>query len=339
MPSSPPPLISVVIPVYNGGAAFQACLRSLDLWLPPAEQVSTEVIIVADGCTDGSDQWAEKLGFTVLSIDGPSGPARGRNIGARHAGGDILFFIDADVTIHAETIPRVAALFTEDKRIAAAIGSYDDSPGAANFLSQYKNLFHHYTHQTGQEEASTFWGACGAVRRDVFWAVGGFDESYRKPSIEDIELGYRLKHHGHHIRLCKDIHVKHLKRWEPVSLLRAEIFYRALPWTELLLRQRYMLVNDLNLNISTRISVLLTFMLVAAVVLSTLWPGSILFALIFASALTLINWPVYQFFSNKRGKRFALQVIPWHWLYFGYCGLGYGIGIIRYYLNPTPAKN
>jgi hypothetical protein len=48
------------------------------------------------------------------------------------------------------------------------IGSYDDAPGANNFLSQYKNLFHHYTHQTGSEEASTFWGACGAIRRDVF---------------------------------------------------------------------------------------------------------------------------------------------------------------------------
>lgn len=74
--------------------------------------------------------------------------------------------------------------------------------------------------------------------------MGGFDESYRKPSIEDIELGYRLKQAGLKIRLCKALQVKHLKRWEVVSLLRADFFYRALPWTELILRDRQFMVRS-----------------------------------------------------------------------------------------------
>ena len=100
-------------------------------------------------------------------------------------------------------------------------------------------------------EASTFWGACGAICRDVFLSLGGFDESYRQPSIEDIELGYRLKQAGYRIKLCKTLQVKHLKHWGVVSLLKADFFYRALAWTQLILRNGK-LINDLNLQLSSR---------------------------------------------------------------------------------------
>jgi glycosyltransferase involved in cell wall biosynthesis len=327
------PQVSIIIPVYNGGAAFKACLQSLDRYLPNPATISTEVIVVADGCTDGSDRLAEQFGAIVLKAPAqtPSGPAQARNLGARHAQGDILFFVDADVTIHPDTIDRVVETFTREPELAATIGSYDDAPGALNFLSQYKNLFHHYTHQTGQEDASTFWGACGAIRRDIFWSVGGFDEQYRKPSIEDIELGYRLKAHGYSIRLCKSLHVKHLKRWEPVSLLRAEFFYRALPWTELLLNQSKV-VNDLNLKLSTRFSVVLVFAILALMLGGYWWPASLGMAGLLGLVLIAINFSVYQFFYQKRGLWFTVRMLPWHWLYFLYSGLAYGIGFCRHHL-------
>jgi hypothetical protein len=58
--------------------------------------------------------------------------------------------------------------FQNDHDLAAVIGSYDDEPFEPNFLSQYKNLLHHYVHQTANRDASTFWGACGAIRRESF---------------------------------------------------------------------------------------------------------------------------------------------------------------------------
>lgn len=326
------PTISIIIPVYNGGTAFRRCLESLQLFRPHPDQVWTEVIVVADGCTDGSDQLAEAFGATVLRTPRAGGPARARNLGAAQARGEILFFVDADVMIHADTIPQVATLFKNDPTLAAAIGSYDDAPGAPNFLSQYKNLFHHYTHQTSRPEAFTFWGACGAIRRDIFWRVGGFDQRYRHPSIEDIELGYRLKQQGYSIYLCKTLYVKHLKRWEPISLLRAEFFYRALPWTELLLQRRQM-ANDLNLNQTTRLSVALTYALIACLLGASLWPLGVAPAGVISLLLLLLNHPVYQFFHRQRGVWFMVQAIPWHWLYFSYCGLAYGLGMTRHYLR------
>ncbi|MFQ4139755.1 glycosyltransferase [Nodosilinea sp. PGN35] len=333
MASPTQPHISIVIPVYNGGPAFKTCLQSLELFLPAPDDIRTEVIVVADGCTDGSDHLAEKFGATLLKTSAPGGPARARNLGARQARGEILFFIDADVTIQSDTLRQVASLFAQEPQLAAAIGSYDDAPGAANFLSQYKNLFHHYTHQTSRTDASTFWGACGAIRRDIFWAVGGFDEQYHRPSIEDIELGYRLKQHGYTIRLCKTLHVKHLKRWEPLSLLRAEFFYRALPWSDLLLKQGKM-TNDLNLKRSTRLSVVLVFAILVLLPAGYWWSAGVGLAGLLALVLIALNFSVYRFFYQKRGLWFTLRMLPWHWLYFAYSGLAYGIGFCRFYLLP-----
>lgn len=317
--------ISVIIPVHKGGEAFRRCLSSLKQFAPP----QTEIIVVADGDNESGDL-AESWGAKVIRNSPASGPAKARNLGAKIATGDVLFFIDADVTVNANTIPQVDALFSQEPHLSAAIGSYDDEPGAANFLSQYKNLFHHYTHQTGSEKASTFWGACGAIRRDIFLKLGGFDESYRLPCVEDIELGYRLQTAGHQIKLCKTLQVKHLKRWEVISLLRADFFYRAIPWTNLILRHRQ-LKNDLNLQWSSRISVMLVYGLLVSFMAAWWW--SPLWSLVLGISVTLlvINFSVYRFFYHQRGIIFTIRMIPWHWLYYFYSGLAFAIGMIRYY--------
>ncbi len=318
-------VISVIIPVHNGGVSFRYCLSSLANAVP----APSEIIVVADGDTDGSWLVAKEFGAKVLRIPTSGGPAKARNLGARAAKGDILFFVDADVTICPDAISQVEKAFGDEPELAALIGSYDDAPGASNFLSQYKNLFHHYTHQTAKEEAFTFWGACGAIRREIFLELGGFDESYRRPSIEDIELGYRLKQAGYTIRLCKALQVKHLKYWGVVSLLKAEFFYRALPWTELILRDRQ-LNNDLNLGLNSRLSVIFTYGLVSSLVIAWWLPGFLAMAFVLSLLLLAFNQQVYRFFLCKRGFWFALCVIPWHWLYYLYGGLAFAIGTVRY---------
>lgn len=328
--------VSVVIPVHNGGKDFHRCLTSLSQAIPSPE----EVIVVANGDTDSSWSVAQEFGVTVIRIPTAVGPAKARNCGAKAAEGDILLFVDADVEIHTDTIGQVKSIFESQKDLDALIGSYDEAPGAENFLSQYKNLFHHYTHQNSSEEASTFWGACGAIRREVFLKIGGFDEGYRLPSVEDIELGYRLKRAGYKIGLFKDIQVKHLKRWGVISMLKADFFYRALPWTALLLRLREIspqefgqFSNDLNLKWSSRISVILVYTWLGALVAAWWWFPTLIAVGIVSLLLLVINRPVYQFFHSKRSLFFTIKTIPWHWLYYFYSGLALAVGIIRHLLQ------
>jgi len=320
--------ISVIIPVHNGGENFRKCLSSLAKAVP----LPSEVIVVADGDTDGSWHLAEEFGAQVLRLPSPEGPARARNRGARMAQGDILFFLDADVAVCPDVIGQVVAAFRREPELTALFGSYDDAPAAINFLSQYKNLFHHYVHQTACEETSTFWGACGVIRREVFQTLGGFDERYRQPSIEDIELGYRLKRAGHRIWLCKALQVKHLKHWSVVSLLKSDFFQRALPWTELILRDRRF-INDLNLRYSGRVSVMLTYGLLGALLGAWRWPSSLVIAGALILSLLALNAPLYRFFRRKRGLHFAVQTVLWHWFYYFYSGLAFGIGVARYLMH------
>src|SRR5439155_18197341 len=115
-------------------------------------------------------------------------PAVARNLAAGEARGAVLFFVDADVRLAPDAVARVQTEFQSDPGLAALFGSYDQLPAAPNFISQYKNLLHHFVHQDSADEGTSFWAGCGAIRRDIFASLGGFNTGYRRPSIEDIEL-------------------------------------------------------------------------------------------------------------------------------------------------------
>jgi glycosyltransferase involved in cell wall biosynthesis len=247
-------LISVIIPVYNDARDLEICLQH---WQRSA-QAPHEIIVADDGSADDSASVAERYGARVVSMDNRGGPARARNAAAALATGDVLFFVDADVAVKPDTLERVASAFEKEPELAALIGSYDDDPGDPDFLSQYKNLMHHFVHQRGRHHAFTFWSGCGAIRRAVFLEFSGFTESYRRPAIEDIELGYRLKRGGKRIELDPGLQVKHLKRWTFWGLLKTDVLDRGIPWTELILNDRS-IPDDLNLQLSQRVSVALVY--------------------------------------------------------------------------------
>jgi len=325
------PSISVIVPVHLGGEPFLRCLRSIQASCVQPD----EVIVVLDGAPDSAADMANDFGARVLRTPVGSGPARARNLGAAAASGDILFFVDSDVLIPPSAVDEVGAVFRSQPDLAALIGSYNDRPEANNFLSQYKNLFHHYVHQTGREEAFTFWGACGAIRRTAFVDIGGYDERYRHSSIEDIELGYRLRAAGHRIRMCKWLQVTHLKRWSAGSLFVCDFFRRALPWTELILRTRS-LENDLNIDRSSRIKVALLLAMLVALATAWWWMPALVVAAVLALVLIALDLPLLRFFRQKRGTFFALRTIPWHWLYYWICGMGFAIGTLKHAFRREP---
>jgi GT2 family glycosyltransferase len=313
--------ISVVIPVHNGAATLPHLLKGLR----DAPHSPAEVIVVDDGSDDMSAQIAVDLGARLISLEGgPHGPAYARNRGAEAAGGDVLFFLDTDVTVHEDTVPRLRAALRAYPKDEAFFGSYDAHPPAPGLVSKYKNLLHHYVHQHSQVEADTFWAGCGAIRRDAFFAVGGFDESYGRPTIEDIELGMRLRQAGYRIRLCPDIQVTHRKRWTLASWLRTDICHRAVPWTRLILNQGS-IPASLNLNRSSRWSALLVWLTVFLFLMVPVSPLLGLLGLLTYGGFVWLNWDLIRFFAKREGRAFALGATLLQSLYLAYSSATFGM--------------
>jgi len=307
------PTLSVIVPAHLANAALLRCVESLQRLAPPPH----EVILVDDGGEGAVAAVAAQRGFRSVTTAGRQGPAVGRNLGASVATGDVFVFFDADVAVPPDIIGQLTDRFAREGEVDAVIGSYDESPAAAGFFSQYKNLVHRYIHQRSSEIAFTFWGACGAVRRTAFEAVGGFDERYRRPSVEDIELGYRLRAAGFEIRLDPRIEVTHLKRWTLASLLRADIGDRAVPWTRLIVRSGHV-PNDLNLSTSSRVAAALACLLAPTLVAAQVWPAFWWTLGAEIGALLAIDAPLWRFLHAKGGAIFAAKGMLWHWFYYVY---------------------
>jgi glycosyltransferase involved in cell wall biosynthesis len=328
------PTLSVVVPVYNSTADLKHCLAAL----AASEFRDFEVIVVDDGSTEPVQPLVDEFGFSYVRIAGPGGPARARNRGVALVRGHYVVFVDADVCVHKDALTHFASAFAADPSVEAVIGSYDDAPAKPNFLSQYKNLFHHYVHQEAAGEVITFWSGCGAMRRELFLEFGGFDEQrYRRPAIEDIELGTWLSAAGHKIVLDGRIVGQHRKLWTIRNLLTTDIFDRGVPWTRLMLRAGK-IANTLNVKPVQRISVALAFLAVLLAPAAIWWPAIALVSIALAVAVTILNLNFYRFFLKRSGLWFTLRVVPLHWLYFGCCGVSVILGTLLHYLEKGSTK-
>jgi glycosyltransferase involved in cell wall biosynthesis len=302
------PTISVIVPVYNGEAVLAQCLLPLVAFRLDGE--IAEVIVVDDGSTDSSAWIATEAGARVVPSGGRLGPGGARNRGAEVATGEVLWFVDADVVVHTDAA-RVLEDALARTGAAAVFGTYDEFPAATNFLSQYKNLSHRHHHVRSERAAETFWAGCGAVRADAFWSVGGFDaERYPEPSIEDVELGVRLRRRGHAIFIEPELQGQHLKAWHFANLLRTDIVQRAYPWTRLM--QERPMRATLNVSMGERLRALLAWALALSVAVAMTGKGSFALAFALLAAAIAANAHLFALFLRTNGIVFALGAILFH---------------------------
>jgi GT2 family glycosyltransferase len=297
-----PPRFSFIVPFHSGLSSLTRCLEALAP-LP----TDSELIIAADGALDDCRPLAVLHRARVLAVPGPSGPAAARNAAAAAAAGDVLVFVDADVAVSRAALVRMARIFSEQPETAAVFGAYDEAPGDPGFMSQCRNLSHSFIHHTSATRARTFWAGFGAVRREAFQAVSGFDERFDRPSVEDIDFGYRLTAAGYEVVLDPALSASHLKRWTLGTAIASDIRDRGIPWTQLLWRYGA-LCDDLNLRTEYRWSVVLAYLALVSLVLAP-YDRRVLFSLPVAIVgLAALNRRYYRFLQLKRGTWFAMRV-------------------------------
>lgn len=257
-------------------------------------------------------------------------PALARNAGARRAEGDVLVFVDADVTVHPDAFVRIRGAFDADPRLVALFGSYDDAPAAPGVASVFRNLLHHHVHQCGAGPASTFWAGLGAMRRRAFEQAGGFAEH----PIEDVELGMRLARDGARIMLDPAVQGKHLKHWSVWSMVRTDLLIRGIPWVGLLLQYRDSASTAaLNLGWRHRLSALACLALVTGAVLRNVWIGAAALALLVA-----LNRSFYGLLLRRQGPLRGLGGIALHVLHQLVTVAAVPLGVLAYHAHRWKAR-
>lgn len=318
------PAVSVIVPAYNAQATIGSCLDAINA----AKRAGDELIVYDDGATDRTNAMAVAAGARILRNEGsPLGPGYGRNAAAAVASCDYLLFVDADVVIAADTIDLLVAEIAKTGAVAA-FGSYDDSPRSDRFTSLYANLRHHFVHQHGPSEATTFWSGIGMIDRKVFLGSGGYDTAlFSHPSIEDVELGVRLKAVGHRIRLVHNAFGTHCKDWSLWRVWHTDIVRRAYPWSALIADGRTSGV-DLNVATGERITACLAAATALFLVIGMFQPPWLFAAGLAALGYGYRNRSFFSFLARRLPLTGLMVAVGMHWCYHIYASVTFALVLL-----------
>ncbi|WP_122088162.1 glycosyltransferase [Halalkalicoccus subterraneus] len=203
------PAASVIVPVYNDPAGLDRTLSALVSQTYP----DYEVLVVDNGSTDdtpavAADYESAHPRVTLLVEDDIQGSYAARNRGIEHAHGDVLAFVDADMTVEDDWLS--SALRAMDRREAAYMGCrVEIIADRETTVARYNQLSgfpvesyvreHHY--------APT---CCLLVRRAVIEDVGPFDQTL--VSGGDAEFGQRVHAAGYGIEYAPEVAMYHPAR-------------------------------------------------------------------------------------------------------------------------------
>ncbi len=191
------PFCSIILPAFNEAQDIEACLASLQQQTYPRDRF--EIIVIDNGSSDATTSIAQRFADHVEVRPGIKVGAV-RNVGARHATGEILVFIDSDCIVDRDWLCRGVKLLTGTRNgvIGGALKARED----ATWIERYWLL------KGNRPQQDDLMGSCICIYSEDFSTIGGFNEQLT--SSEDTDLSLRLKAAGYNIQMRNEMAVVHL---------------------------------------------------------------------------------------------------------------------------------
>jgi len=170
-------MFSIIVPTLNEEKGLEGTLRGLRA----LSCVPYELIVADSGSRDATRAIAARYADRVVAYQGgPQSAARGRNLGASVARGDILVFIDADMRVPQinEAFAALRALFLREPTLVSVIPRIEVEPARQRRGDRMSYLVVNSIYWTMNNwlRLSASAGAFQAVRAGPFRAIGGYDE-------------------------------------------------------------------------------------------------------------------------------------------------------------------
>lgn len=207
--------VTIVVPTYNRIETLRRTVASLRDQDYPADRY--EIVVSDDGSADGTAAWlrtapaeSPRLRWTTHPN---AGPARTRNDGVRHAEGDIVLFIDDDVTAGRGLVSAHVRAHAAAGGPVAVLGQTPIPESAAgtrlmrHHRARWDRIFADLARLRLARESVPYFYCCSlnlSIRRADLERVGLFDERFTRADFEDTELGYRLVQAGIPLLFCPE---------------------------------------------------------------------------------------------------------------------------------------
>jgi len=207
------PYFSVIIPAHNEENYIRTTLHSLK----NQTLQDYESIVVANGCTDGTEEIVRKRTdekLRLLSLP-KANVSVARNAGALNAQGKVLVFLDADTTLAADSLQKMKEQFTERYMVASTKVEADSENIKYRILAGLKSQF---------MKTNIYQTCSGALicRKEDFQKVGGYH-----PEIivkEHLILIKKLKELGKYTCLDTTV-VTSMRRFQKWGLAKTALFW------------------------------------------------------------------------------------------------------------------
>lgn len=198
--------ISIIVPVYNDAEGIKITLESLVKQNYPKEKY--EIIVVDNNSKDDTPEVVKEFQKRYLDLvklcyeREVKGPAAARNEGIKHAKGNILCFIDADMWVDSNWLSSIKSILDNNKDIKCLGYKIKVMAKKNNVISRFSKFI---SFRTKEFVFKNFFIVTAAlvVKKEVFEEIGGFDE--RLYSCEDREFGRRCYEKGYQLYYSEDI--------------------------------------------------------------------------------------------------------------------------------------
>jgi len=290
-------LLSVIIPMFNSEKTIGKCLDSI--YNSDYPRKGYEVIVVDDCSTDDSAKFVRRYPCKLIRLNKNKGPAAARNIGAKESKGDILIFVDSDVLIGKNFFYLTASSFKKGEVCLTAMntGNFHN-----NFISSFLNLLDYSMFLRSSTYVILPCTSYFAIKREIFEDLNGFNEKYKKPYVEDLELGMRLVNEGQRIYLDKRLKFIHLKKRTFQSFFKNELFLSYYRIKILLSKRNIKMISSHHLP-----NILFLFLMIFSIVFASLFNKVLLvLGLFFLIILYLNNREFLKILKKEKGLIFAL---------------------------------
>lgn len=232
-------MISFIIIGKNEGLRLEKCLQSIVSIVKQDKIVDYEIIYVDSRSTDNSIELAKQYGAKAFLITGECNAAIARNIGAKEAIGDILFFIDGDMELFSGFLPKV---LTQDGRLEYPFisGIFNDIIHDMDW--NYLHTSRRHKLQEGDADSvETTTGGLFLIEHSLWDKVRGMDTRFKRS--QDYDLGLRLSQMGCPLHRKAILLANHYMRQYSVR----EDYIVNVKYTALLLRKHWNNIDYLKI--------------------------------------------------------------------------------------------